>query len=294
MAKAFPGTALTGNLDGTGDDPEQALLVDTYNHGTLLNALRGSLGAGAWLNLGEGLESVNQGTGNNDTVRLSLGVVAATGAITLGTAHRAKFVDYTGVGTGAQGTFAVTAAGTLGDGWFTEVRNSGTGNLTVDPNSSETIDGATTIVLGPNESALIRTNGSLFRTAGKTVSFATSADMEAGTATTKAPAPATLIYHPLMPKAIGSVNISGGSGVLVQGVNFGTAITKNGTGDFTVPLSITMSGTNYQVVATPFESAAVRLATVKEKSTTAVRVVTTTDAGAAADCNFSLIVFGDL
>src|SRR5258708_17193026 len=64
------------------------------------------------------------------------------------------------------GTFSqtFTAAATLGDGWFCFYRNDGTGVITLDPNASETIDGATTIALQPGEACRIACNGSLFKT----------------------------------------------------------------------------------------------------------------------------------
>jgi hypothetical protein len=163
MAKTLPGTASIANLNGTGDDPEQALLTDCFGIGTNLNASKSALGAFALLDLGQGLELDAQGTGTNDKVRLSLGFISATSNITLGTAHRSKLVDYTGAG----GTLPFTAAGTLGDGWFTGIRNSnGTANIILDPNSSEQIDGATQLTLGPGESAIVATNGNLFRSLG--------------------------------------------------------------------------------------------------------------------------------
>lgn len=52
------------------------------------------------------------------------------------------------------------AAATLGDGWFVDYVNEGTGTITFDPNSAETIDGVTTLAFGPGESGRIVCNGS--------------------------------------------------------------------------------------------------------------------------------------
>lgn len=60
-------------------------------------------------------------------------------------------------------TQTLTAAATLGDGWFVDYVNDGTGAITLDPNSSETIDGAATAVLASGESVRIACNGSAFR-----------------------------------------------------------------------------------------------------------------------------------
>lgn len=64
------------------------------------------------------------------------------------------------------GTFTqtITAAATLGDGWWVELRNDGTGVITLDPNSSETIDGATTLKLNPREGCILACNGTSFYT----------------------------------------------------------------------------------------------------------------------------------
>lgn len=68
----------------------------------------------------------------------------------------------------ATGTFTQTfaAVATLGDGWYCFYRNDGSGVITLDPNASETIDGAVTLALYPGESCRIACNGSLFKTSG--------------------------------------------------------------------------------------------------------------------------------
>lgn len=59
-----------------------------------------------------------------------------------------------------------TAAATLGDGWWVLYRNDGTGVITLDPNASELIDGATTFVLYPGTSCIIVCTGAAFKTVG--------------------------------------------------------------------------------------------------------------------------------
>lgn len=63
-------------------------------------------------------------------------------------------------------TQTLTAAATLGDGWWVNIRNDGTGTITLDPNSTETIDGTLTQSLRPGESCAIACNGSAFKTVG--------------------------------------------------------------------------------------------------------------------------------
>jgi hypothetical protein len=69
----------------------------------------------------------------------------------------------------ATGTFTQTFAGvsTLGDGFVCGYVNAGSGVITLDPNSSETIDGATTIDLQPGDGVLIACNGSALYTIGR-------------------------------------------------------------------------------------------------------------------------------
>lgn len=59
------------------------------------------------------------------------------------------------------GTFSqtLTAAATLGDGWYCWYKNSGTGTVTLDPNASETVNGATTLALTQGMFGLLQCNG---------------------------------------------------------------------------------------------------------------------------------------
>lgn len=63
-------------------------------------------------------------------------------------------------------TLAFTAAATLGDGWKCDIRNTSTGVWKLDPNGSETINGATTLKIYPGESCRIECDGTGFNAIG--------------------------------------------------------------------------------------------------------------------------------
>lgn len=77
-------------------------------------------------------------------------------------ANRAATIVWTGAG----GTLGLPAASAAGSGWFINLRNSGSGALTVDPNGSETINGAATLALQPGDSAVAISNGTTWYTIG--------------------------------------------------------------------------------------------------------------------------------
>lgn len=64
-------------------------------------------------------------------------------------------------------TFASTSA--LGDGWHCFYRNSSSGVVTLDPSTTELMDGVQTIGLSPGESVRIACNGAQFFTTGRSV-----------------------------------------------------------------------------------------------------------------------------
>lgn len=82
---------------------------------------------------------------------------AKTGAYTLVAADKGALIDCSGTW-----TLGLTAAATLGAGWWCYVRNVGTGTITADPNASELIDGVASGAIRPGMTLLVQCDGTAF------------------------------------------------------------------------------------------------------------------------------------
>ena len=96
------------------------------------------------------------------TLNQSHPVITTSGNTALDSTYRASAL----VWTGGAGTFTLDLATTLGNNWFTMVRNSGSGALTIAGQSGNTINGSTSIILQPTDSAMIVSSGTTFYTVG--------------------------------------------------------------------------------------------------------------------------------
>jgi len=85
-------------------------------------------------------------------------VIAKSAAYTVVAGDAGKTVE----ATSGTWTLTLTAAATLGDGFMFGLKNTGTGVITIDPNASELIGGATTLAVGPGQSVFVVCNGTRF------------------------------------------------------------------------------------------------------------------------------------
>lgn len=84
---------------------------------------------------------------NPDNSKLDYRYEARTSNALLLSGDRGKFINIT------SGTFTQTfdAAASLSAGWYVRIKNSGTGDITLDPSGTQTIDGRTTFVMFTGE-----------------------------------------------------------------------------------------------------------------------------------------------
>lgn len=98
----------------------------------------------------------------NTTLNQSHPVVTFATDATADDTYRAKAY----VWTGGAGTLTLDTVGNLGNNWFLMLRNGGTGSLTVSPSGGTLINGNSSVVLQPTDSAFIVCSGSSFYTVG--------------------------------------------------------------------------------------------------------------------------------
>ena len=124
----------------------------------------GSSGADAATLAGYGLLAIGQ------TLNQSQPVTTFSSAYTVLSSDRSN----TFVWTGGAGTMTLSSASTLGNNWFMFLRNGGTGALTLAGSGGNTINGSSSLILQPADSAIVVCSGTTFYTVGlgKSTQFA--------------------------------------------------------------------------------------------------------------------------
>lgn len=96
------------------------------------------------------------------TLNQASAVTTFSNDLTATTTDRAALL----VWTGGAGTLTLDSAATLGNNWFTQVRNSGTGLLTVACSGGNAFNGSSSVTLQPSDSCLIACSGTAFYSVG--------------------------------------------------------------------------------------------------------------------------------
>jgi hypothetical protein len=99
---------------------------------------------------------------NGSTLQTTVDITNTSTNTTLVTADRAKLYNWQG----ALGTFILPSPAVVGSDWYVDVRNSGTGELTLDPPGAALINGSATLQMAIGDSASVVTDGTNFYTLG--------------------------------------------------------------------------------------------------------------------------------
>ena len=158
------------------------LLTVLKNDGTTLATIAASLAqyiyvtdnttvAGVWgqIQFGAGSASVNAAalvgyglTAIANTLNVAFPVLSTAGNLTLALTNRDEAVTFTG----GSATLTLLAVATAGNGFTFFAKNAGSGAVTLTPQSGEMIDGQSTLILQPDESAMIVCSGTAWFTVG--------------------------------------------------------------------------------------------------------------------------------
>jgi hypothetical protein len=127
--------------------------------------------AGTWGNIAFGV-----GTSNADAATLAgYGLLASGTTLNqshpVGTYSNNFTIDDTDraqtiVWTGGAGTITLTSATTLGNNWFTLIRNNGTGTVTITPSGGELINSSASLDMQPSDSCFVISSGTAFFSLG--------------------------------------------------------------------------------------------------------------------------------
>lgn len=155
MSQLLPSHATSENCNAGTCDPKLTLLTDLHGAIQKLNALIDNLGQLATMAIGPGLQLQTETAGVSDLVRVAAMLNARTGAYTIVPSDRGKLIACDG-----SWTLSLQSASALGDGFLCYIANTGTGTITLDPYSDESICGQSTYQLTPKKGVLLIGDGS--------------------------------------------------------------------------------------------------------------------------------------
>lgn len=183
---------------------------------------------------------------------------SANYTVTTSDRNKAVLVD----ASGGSVTISLPAAASAATGFTVLIKktDSSSNDVVIDPNGSETIDGATTLTMNlENDAAIVVCDGTSWytfnnvpaevpdattSTKGK-VQLATDAEVKTGTETSKAVVPSSILSHEGVCKAwvsfesVGTLSVKDSYNV--------TSVTDNGEGDFTVNFDNNFANTGYAI-----------------------------------------------
>lgn len=136
--------------------------------GLILSAADASLPNARVLTASNGVTFTDGGAGSTFTLTVNQPVSVKSSTYTALTTDRGKTLVFT---TGSV-TLNLTAAASLGDGWYCDVVNTGT-QVTIDPSGAELINGSSTLVLATSATCRLTCSGSAFYASGQAVTDAT-------------------------------------------------------------------------------------------------------------------------
>jgi len=151
--------------------PGQAWQIYLTNSSTVNGTWRsfqygaGTSSATAGSLIGAGIKAIGA------TLNQSMPVSSIGSNYTIGSVDRASAINWTG----GAGTLSLSSASSVGSDWFVNVRNSGTGGITIQTSvGGQNINGLSSIFLNPADSAIVFSDGSNFFTIGigQSVEFA--------------------------------------------------------------------------------------------------------------------------
>jgi hypothetical protein len=96
------------------------------------------------------------------TLNQSIAVAPLNANFSIGNSDRSTMLLWIG----GAGTLTLPSAATVGNDWFCQIRNGGTGAITIQTSGGETIDDSATLIMNPGSSAFFVCDGSDFYTLG--------------------------------------------------------------------------------------------------------------------------------